>query len=62
MACDYIATTQGETRLWELMDALHDGGAGTTDADQDAVLVRVIGLDSHQLARRAAARILRIYG
>jgi hypothetical protein len=62
MACDYIATSQGESRLWELMDALHDGGTGTPDADQDAVLERVLGLNGHELARRAAARILRIYG
>jgi hypothetical protein len=62
MACDYLATTQGETRLWELMDALHNGGAGTTDEQQDAVLERVTGLDGAQLARRAATRILRIYG
>jgi hypothetical protein len=62
MACDYIAATQGEARLWELMDALHDGGAGTRDADQDAVLERVLGFDSHELARRAAARIRTIYG
>jgi hypothetical protein len=62
MACDYIATSQGESRLWELMDALHAGGAGTPDARQDVVLERVLGLDSHQLAKRAAARILRIYG
>ena len=62
MACDYIATSQGESRLWELMDALHNGDAGTTDVQQDAVLLRVLGMDSHQLAKRAATRILRIYG
>jgi hypothetical protein len=62
MACDYIATSQGESRLWELMDALHNGGVGTTDAQQDVVLEQVLGLDSHQLAGRAANRILRIYG
>jgi hypothetical protein len=62
MACDYIATTRGETRLWDLMDALHNGGAGTTDAQQDAVLQRVLGMDSRQLAKHAGARILRIYG
>lgn len=62
MACDYIATTQGESRLWDLMDALHNGGAGTTDARQDAVLQAVLGMDGRQLARRAANRILRIYG
>jgi hypothetical protein len=62
MACDYIAATEGEDRLWLLMDALHNGGAGTPDADQDAVLQTVIGLSGAQLARRAATRILRIYG
>jgi hypothetical protein len=44
------------------MDALHDGGDGTTDAEQDAVLQSVLGIDGAQLARRAAKRILRIYG
>jgi hypothetical protein len=62
MACDYIASSQGEARLWELMDALHNGGAGTRDDAQDAVLRRVLGFDSHELARRAAARIRAIYG
>jgi hypothetical protein len=62
MACDYIAVSQGESRLWDLMDALHDGGDGTTDAEQDAVLQSVLGIDGAQLARRAAKRILRIYG
>ena len=62
MACAYIAASQGEDRLWLLVDALHDAGRGTEDAEQDAVLQRVIGLDGAQLARRAAHRILRIYG
>ena len=62
MACDYIVATQGEPRLWELMDALHAGGEGTSDARQDAVLTRVIGMDSHELARHAAERIVEIYG
>jgi hypothetical protein len=62
MACDYIAATRGEGRLWELMNALHAGGEGTTDNEQDAVLQSVLGLDGAQLARRAANRILRIYG
>jgi hypothetical protein len=62
MACDYIAATQGSEKLWQLMDALHASGAGTTDAEQDAVLLSVLGFDSHELARRAAKRILRIYG
>ena len=62
MACDYIAATQGEARLWELMDALHNAGSGTKDAEQDPVLQRVLGFDSQQLARRAERRILKIYG
>jgi hypothetical protein len=62
MACDYIAATRGEDRLWMLMDALHNGGKGTSDDDQDAVLQTVLGLDGAQLARKAATRILRIYG
>lgn len=62
MACDYIAATRGEATLWKLMDALHAGGAGTTDAQQDAVLQTVLGLNGAQLARHAAQRILRIYG
>lgn len=62
MACDYIATSRGESTLWRLMTALHAGGKGTPDARQDAVLRRVLGYDSHELARRAAARILSIYG
>ena len=32
MACDYIAATHGESRLWELVDAMHNGGEGTSDA------------------------------
>lgn len=62
MACDYIAAAQGEAKLWELMAALSNGGTGTRDADQDVVLRRVLGFDSHELARRAAARIRSIYG
>lgn len=62
MACDYIAAHQGESTMWQLMTALHAHGKGTPDSRQDAVLRRVLGYDSHALARRAAARILSIYG
>jgi hypothetical protein len=62
MAFDYIADTFGEARLWELVDAMHNGGDGTSDADQDRVLSQVLGFDSHELARRAAARIRTLYG
>ena len=62
MACDYIADTFGESRLWELVDATHNGGDGTSDAQQDRVLQQVLGFDSRELARRAAARIRNLYG
>ncbi len=62
MACDYIAESSGESRLWELMEAMHNGGQGTADADQDRVLRQVLGYDSRELALRAAARIRNLYG
>jgi hypothetical protein len=62
MACDYIAASRGESTLWALMDAFHNGGAGTPDGRQDAVLRRVLGYGGHELALRAAARIRAIYG
>ena len=62
MAVDYIAATYGEGRVWELMDAMHNGGSGTPDADQDRVLDQVLGYGSFELAQRAAARIRHIYG
>ena len=62
MACDYIAATRGESRLWDLVEAMRAGSAGTRDADQDAVLLRVLGLDGHDLAKRAQERIRSIYG
>ncbi len=62
MACDFIAATQGEPRLWELMDAFRDAGDATSESEQDAVLQRVVGYDGAELATEAARRILRIYG
>jgi hypothetical protein len=62
MAIDYIAATDGESRMWELMDAMHNDGSGTSDPAQDRVLEQVLGYDSHELALRAAARIRQIYG
>jgi hypothetical protein len=62
MACDYIADRLGESRLWELIDAMHNGGDGTSDDAQDRVLQQVLGFDGHELARRAAARIRTLYG
>jgi hypothetical protein len=62
MACDYISETSGESRLWELVDAMHNSGAGTSDQAQDRVLAQVLGYDSRELARRAEARIGNLYG
>ena len=62
MACDWIVATDGSARLWQLMDALHASGEGTTDEDQDIVLERVLGISGAELADNAAQRILQIYG
>ena len=62
MAVDYIVTSRGESRLWDLIKAMHADGRGTSDADQDAVLLQVLGLDGDELARRAQDRIRSIYG
>lgn len=61
MACDFIAATQGEPRLWELMDALA-ASDDSSEAGQDRVLQRVLGYDGSTLADEAADRILGIYG
>jgi len=61
MACDFIAATQGEPRLWELMAALASSEETSQDAE-DAVLQRVLGYGGTTLATEAARRILRIYG
>ncbi len=60
MACDFIADTQGEPRLWELMQAL--AGDESSPEGEDAVLQRVLGYDGTTLSKEAARRILRIYG
>lgn len=62
MAFDLIAQTRGEGKVWELVEAMHDGGRGTRDRAQDAVLFEVLGMDNRELARQAAARIRSIYG
>jgi hypothetical protein len=66
MACDYIAATDGEATLWDLLDDFHEGpaenGRGTTDAQQNQVLEEIIGMSSQQLATHAEHRILHIYG
>lgn len=61
MACDYLASTQGEQVLWTLLDAMEQAHAGRAGRDQDAVLRAVTGLDGQQLAERAATRITRLF-
>ena len=62
MAFDYVAATAGESRVWELLAAMHRAGAASGDRGQDRVLQQVLGYDGVELAKRAAARIRAIYG
>jgi hypothetical protein len=60
-ACDWIATTYSPEMLWTLLDTMA-AGDGTTEAEQDDVLQQLLGIDSHDLARHAAQRILTTFG
>ncbi len=60
-ACEWIAQTYGEARLWDLVRAMHADG-GTPDSEQDAVLRRVVGVGGDRLADDAVALILQTYG
>lgn len=62
MACQYIVQTGGEPLLWALLDAMNNGGLGTTDAQQDLILQQVMGMTSAQLAGHAVALIRTTYG
>ncbi|MGN6721874.1 MAG: hypothetical protein ACTHJM_04605 [Marmoricola sp.] len=62
MACQYIVQTGGEPLLWSLLDALYNGGLGTTDAHQDLILDQVLGMNSAQLAVHAVGLIRSTYG
>jgi hypothetical protein len=62
MACDYLAAERGDAVLWELLSAMRRAHVGRGGAGQDAVLRRVVGLDSQQLANRASARIIDQFG
>ena len=55
-ACEWIAATHGPSMPWRLLDTMAEGD-GTTNAEQDAVLQRLLGINSRQLARHAAQRI-----
>jgi len=54
MACDYIAEEYGDDTLWEVYLAMQKNNFVTTDAEQNQVLRKAIGLNAAQLARRAA--------
>ncbi|MDP3894470.1 hypothetical protein [Nocardioides sp.] len=58
-ACEHIAATYGEEMLWRLFDAFRE--AETRD-EQESVLRRELGIDSAELARQAARRILSTFG
>src|SRR5690606_19117639 len=55
-ACEYLATSFGESSLWDLLEAW-----GEPDADQAEVLRSLIGLSGPQLARRGARMMITEY-
>ena len=60
-ACEYIAQAFGEKKLWRLFDAMR-AGDGTSEAEEDAVLEKVIGLDGEELAKLSARKIVNTFG
>lgn len=54
--CQYIADTYGASRLWSLLEALHDGG------DASEVVPRQLGISTSQLAGDGVALMRRTYG
>lgn len=60
-ACEYVADAFGEETLWRLFDAMR-AGDGTAEADQDAVLLDVLGIDGAELARVSARKIVTTFG
>lgn len=52
-ACEYVASTFGESTLWTLLDAM-----GEPDADPEEVLLDQLGITSDELARKAARLIV----
>lgn len=60
-ACEYVAATFGVETLWRLLDAMR-AGDGTPEAEQDVVLVDVLGIDSAELARVSAEKIVTTFG
>lgn len=62
MAVEYLAQARGEAVVWQLVDALHAGGKGTPDDEQDAILRQVTGMGAAEIAAGATDRIRRRYG
>lgn len=60
-ACEYVVDAFGEETLWRLFDAMR-GGGGTSEDEQDAVLLDVLGMDSAELARVSARSIVDTFG
>jgi hypothetical protein len=57
-ACEHVARTWGEDRLWSLLASY----AASPDEDRDAVLRSVLGVDGAALAAAAARRIVSVFG
>lgn len=60
-ACEYVADTFGAETLWRLLDEMR-AGDGTREEEQDAVLLEVLGIDSAELARLSAEKIIATFG
>jgi hypothetical protein len=60
-ACEYVAATYGEDTLWRLFDAMR-AGDGTREKGQDAVLEKVLGIGSSELAAAAGQKIVNTFG
>lgn len=60
-ACEVIAERFGPEALWSLLAAMAETG-GTSEADQDEVLRRVLGMSGAELASAAGRRIAGNFG
>lgn len=63
MACDYIADRYGSAMLVRLAHAMNTRpDLYSLDQQQDAVLIRLLGIDGAQLAQAASDRLVRRFG
>jgi hypothetical protein len=58
--CEFIARKFGPETVWRLL-AQMDAGSGTPEADQDKVLLAVLGMRGDQLAAAAGRQIVRTF-